>query len=407
MQTVLLHEHGAACLARLSADEVAALQDAGAGLEVRVTREPGVYELKANSFVGTVVLPSTLVRIRPKVSVERVVYLLGFGPEAMRFGGAAESAVADDLVSAMKHIYGRALTRALHGGLVRDYRVDRDRLTAVRGRVDYKALHLRRFGRFPPIDCSYLEYDTDHEANRRLLAAAVLLARAGLRSDPASDLLRRLCSRFENVELVRYAPSRLAPLRRTRMLDRYEPALSIAEAVLRNASLELPAGPTGAVAFVVDMNRVYETFVSEALAHELPRSVLVDTQPRGLSIDEGGRVPMIPDLLLLGPDGRPRVVADMKYKVVTRAKRVDIHQVVAYATALGVEDAVLIHPECPEETFVVRVSGVRVHQWQLSLAGSIADLREEVRRVARLLLGLYSRGRRGAEPSKGAPQPAA
>jgi len=389
---ILLREYGDPVLAELNTDEAAALQDAGAGLDVRVTRSPGRYELRASNKVGTVVLPGRTVRILPKVPVDRLVHLLGFSTDLLEFGGHTQAEEANDVVTAMKVLYAEALTRALSRGLLRSYRDDEQDLSTVRGRVDTKALYLRRFGQMPPVRCRFQEYDVDTEVNRRLLAAAYILSRAGARSDRGSALLGRLCSRFEGVSWSRYHPETLEPVKRTRLMEQYEPALSMAEAVLRNASLELPAGTTGAVAFIVDMNRVYERFAAQALREAAGVSERQwDTQAGGLFIDERRRLPMIPDLLVRGTDGVPLLVLDTKYKVVERAPPGDIHQVIAYCSALGIEEAVLLYASCQDETHVVRHSGVRVHQWQLAIDGEIDDVDRRVKNVGQRLARVLDR----------------
>jgi 5-methylcytosine-specific restriction enzyme subunit McrC len=385
MSSILLYEFGPPVSAELTEDEAAALQACPARLDVRFTRQSGVYELRAAQVVGTIVLPKRTVRIVPKVLIDRLVYLLGFAPETMALLGPTQASEQPDFVEAMKAIYASALQRLLVRGLLREYRVEEEELVSVRGRIDAKDLVLRRFGLFPPIRCRYQEYTIDSEPNRRLLAAAVALGRAGSRRTEASLTLFRLAGRFDGVENSRYSPDRLTPLKRNRLLAHYDPALSIAEAVLRNASLELPQGTSGAMAFVVDMNQVYERFVSRALMAALrltTREWRMQASP--LYLDRDGRLPMRPDILWMKAQG-VGVVIDAKYKERTRAAPEDVHQVVAYCSALGLRDAVLLYPDCREEVHVLRTSGVRIHQWRLSLKGTLGDVNAEVERVAHAL----------------------
>jgi 5-methylcytosine-specific restriction enzyme subunit McrC len=320
------------------------------------------------------------------------VYLLGFAPELAQLFSAAQGTQVDDVVSAMKTIYAHSLQNLLLRGLLREYRLDQDDLVAVRGRIDVIDLTLRRFGVFPPLRCLYQEYTVDREANRRLLAAAVGLANAGNRRDDASRLLTELSTRFEGVSLTRYEPRRVTPLRRDRLLRHYDPALAVAEVVLQNASLELAAAKTDAVAFVVDMNKVYERFVARALmaALELEPGRQWRMQAYGLYLDQAAKIPMRPDILWRDENGHPLVVIDTKYKEEDRATPQDVQQVVAYCSALGLRDAVLLYAECPEDEHVINTSGIRVRQWRLSLRGTIEDLEREIDRVAEALRKLLT-----------------
>jgi 5-methylcytosine-specific restriction enzyme subunit McrC len=381
---ILLREFGPPVVAQLTESEATALQQCPAGLDVRLTRQPGIYELRASQLVGTVVLSTRTVRITPKVSVERLVYLLGFAPELAQSFASAQGSQINDIVSAMKTIYAHVLQRLLLRGLLREYRLNEDDVISVRGRIDVMDFSLRRFGVFPPLRCSYQEYTVDREANRRLLAAAIGLANAGDRRDYASGILNDLCSRFDGVTLTRYEAGRVTPLVRDRLLAHYDPALAVAETVLQNASLELAAAKTDAVAFVVDMNKVYERFVARALmdALDLETSRQWRMQAHGLYLDRAAKIPMRPDILCRDESGRPLVVIDTKYKEERRATPQDVQQVVAYCSALGLRDAVLLYAECPEDEHVINMSGIRVRQWRFSLRGTKDDLEREIERVA-------------------------
>jgi 5-methylcytosine-specific restriction enzyme subunit McrC len=390
---LLLREFGPPVVAQLTESEATALQQCAAGLDVRLTRQPGMYELRASQFVGTVVLPTRTVRIAPKVPVERLVYLLGFAPELAQSFTAAHGSQVDDVVSAMKAIYSHVLQKLLLRGLLREYRLDEDDSIAVRGRIDVMNLALRRFGMFPPLRCRYQEYTIDREENRRLLAAAIGLAKAGDRRDRASRTLADLIARFDGVTPTRYDASKVKPLRRDRLVAHYDPALAVAESVLQNASLELAAANANAIAFVVDMNKVYERFVARALmgALDLEPSKEWRMQPYGLFLDRAAKIPMRPDILWRDENGHPLVVIDTKYKKEDRATPQDVQQVVAYCSALGLRDAVLLYAESPEAEHVINTSGIRVRQWRLSLRGTTDDLQREIDRVAASLRELLNR----------------
>lgn len=384
-----LTEFGEPLLARLADDEARMLHAAGAGLDVRLTSSQGFYEVRASHYVGTVVLPDRAVYIRPKASVEHLAFVLGFSPDLITPKGAAPSDDTQDVVTLMKHVYSIALAKAVKRGLLREYDHHEEDLVAIRGRVNVKDVVLRRFGRTFPMPCAFQEYDVDREANRRMLAAAMMLARAGDRTDAASVELRRLASLFDGVSEVRRYPQSIRALPRNRLLSQYDPALSVAETVLRNATLEASPGNKQSLAFIVDMNRAYERFVTEALR----RAMSLDghtwvAQQASRHLDKGRRIPMRPDIAWLDASGRTRVIIDVKYKQVERAVAQDVHQTVAYCVAAGISDAVLIYAECPEEEHLVGDSGIRIHQMSLPLRGAIEDVKRSTNRVAERIMSL-------------------
>lgn len=382
-QPLHLTEYGEPIHVRLSDEEARLLHASRAGLDVRLTSSHGVYEVRATHFVGTVVLPQRPVYIRPKVPVEHLAFMLGFSPDLITPTGKALSAESRDVVSLMKYVYSLALSKVVKRGLFREYADHEQELVAIRGRVNIKDVVMRRFGRVPPTQCTFQDYDLDREANRRLLAAALMLARAGDRTDCGSNALRRLAARFDGVTEVRGYSATLRPLTRTRILSQYDPALSVAETILRNATLEAFSGEKQSLAFVVDMNLAYERFVTESLrqAMGLDHRTWIAQRP-SRHLDKKRKIPMRPDISWLDQHGRTRLIIDVKYKQVDQAVAEDVQQTIAYCVAEGIDDAVLVYADCPNDEHVVGDSGIRIHQMSLPMKGTVEDIRRSIDRLA-------------------------
>ncbi|MEU8118688.1 hypothetical protein AB0C21_08250 [Spirillospora sp. NPDC049024] len=133
--------------------------------------------------------------------------------------------------------------------------------------------------------------------------------------------------------------------RPTRLNVRYQPAVRLAELVLRGASVEHRPGNTTVGGFLLDMARVFEEFVTvslrEALSTTSGHCVLQATH----HLDENHAIRMVPDFVHYTDDGIPQAVADAKYK----AERpegfpdADLYQMLAYCTALRLSDGHLIY----------------------------------------------------------------
>ncbi len=404
---------------------VAALPDATAralqahpvaGLSVSPAAAEGTWTLRASSMVGVVQIGDVVVTVLPKIPIDTVVGLLMSTPPLERVVDSdAPVGQTPDLLRLIVHAFAHSLERALARGLRREYQVEHELLAGVRGRIDIATLARRPFatGRIP---CVFDDYTADTGLNRLLLAAVQRCARIPLVRGPDRTLLRRCESALDGVgtdpdSLAWYdtwTPSRL---------DRhFEDPARLAALLLRNLTIDERVGNIAARSFFVDMNRLVESFIEEELRAALRgRCEVVGQANRRL--DTAGRVAMRPDLCFRH-DGRDVLVADVKYKVVSStvdAATADLYQANAYASAMGLPDAVLItcgpDIEGPRD-LVVRHSGTHLHVRPVRLSGGRDDLARAIGDLGDSLVELIkgpspARGKNGADhETNNTPRPA-
>lgn len=373
MRTVHLREHQTTVVEGLSPADVLALARSRARLSIQ-HRADGRHEIRAAEVVGSFAAGGARVVISPKMPIRRLFHLFGYAVRAPWLISSALVDAEDDLLVAMQKLYAHALEEGLRDGLVRAYRTESDRLVAPRGRIDAMKLVSRRFGVLPPTDCEFEEFTADVEVNRRLLAAANLLARFAPRGSAVSTRLRALAARMIDVTEVTYAPRSITPLSVDRRFDRVTPALRLAELVLRHGSIELRDGRTHSVGVLADMDEVYEDFVAEGLRGTMPAAIHWVRQPPGFHLAEGRRVRLEPDVVYFDRARVPRVVVDVKYKATEEAKREDLYQMVAYCRAIGVDRGVLVYADVREDSLRVRNGGPSIELMRLDPDGEPADL---------------------------------
>jgi 5-methylcytosine-specific restriction enzyme subunit McrC len=389
-KVIRLREWGRVASIALEPHEIRTINESKGGVRIAATAIPGHYDLEAAQFVGTIAGPGLRLYIEPKVPIARVLYLLGYLSTGPELGPRTRLHQDEQLLNAMQRLYADALDRALRRGLLHAYRVRGEALAAPRGRIDAMALVTRRFGAFPPIDCTFDDFTADTEINRRLLAAAVMLSR--VRSEDVTDAvrLRRLADRFEGVSLGHYDPRRVDPLVLDRRSLAFAEAVRLAEIVLRNTSLELRDGHTDSAGFVVDMNAVFEQFVVRALQRAIGKGWHEwRYHPPGMTIDVGGRFRMTPDVLL-EDRGSPQLVIDVKYKSRGSGDAGDVQQMIAYCTALGIRRAAVIYADVTEERHRIRKSDIEIAMFGLDLDGPPNVLEERVRALAEKIRALVA-----------------
>ncbi|NYI03812.1 McrC family protein [Allostreptomyces psammosilenae] len=367
----------------------------------------GHWLLRAGSRVGAVRTPSGLVvRIMPKTPVRRLFFLLGFSLDPARAWrdsreGTVDTGTYDDVVPALAHAVERQIDAALRRGVLQGYRGVEETALVMRGRLREAEQIRRHFGRTPPVEIAHDAYTADTAENRILRAATERLLR--LPDVPAAVRRRLAHQRARLAEASPLIPGQQPPRwQPSRLNSRYRPALRLAEAVLRGTSPEhRPAGSAALAVdgFLLDMNKLFEDFVTVALREALRECDLTAHLQEAHHLDTAAAVRMRPDLVVHSVDGRtPRAVVDAKYKVERADGRpnADLYQALAYATVLGLREAHLVYAagRQPERFHEVRGTtggpnrrGVRLYQHSLDLSHEPGQLVSALREIAGRLAG--------------------
>ncbi|WP_017586939.1 McrC family protein [Nocardiopsis ganjiahuensis] len=404
-----LTETGPGASLALTPPQIATLTAAAHLVRVESGGAPGRWRLSARQRVGAVRLGSgegaVELRIRPKVAVDRLMYLLGFGSEPRPWQAETLPAeVSHDLVPAFAEVFAQVVSRVLGAGVLHGYREREDELNVVRGRIRVREQMRRGFGAPIPLAVAYDDFSPDIPENRILLAAIrALTALPGVRRRTARNLHHQ-AARLSGVAALRPGP--LPAWTRSRLNERYAPALRLAETVLGGSGAEHGfgnrdrdgdgtgnprAGARELPGLVVDMARVFEDFLSVALGSGLAAHGLrcAGQEPHH-RLDEAGRVRIRPDLVVRGRDGI-RCVVDAKYKDLKGGlpPTTDLYQMVSYCTALGVERAHLVYAggAGQTDTHSVRGAPISVHVHVLDPSGSVTDLENRVRALADAVAG--------------------
>ena len=361
---------------------------------------PGAHLLRPSSSVGAVNIGDRSVIVRPKIPVDRVMFLMTYalGPRHWR-NEAIDLAPDADVLEAVALAFSRRTQRAIHRGLLRGYRREEDALNTVRGQIRFADQIGRRYGLPLPIEVAYDEYTEDIEQNRLLKTALHRLSHAHIRSLAVRQELRRLRSAFDMVQLGAYRRGVVPAIRYTRLDEHYRPAVELARLIIENSSLELFGGKVSGASFLIDMNVVFEQFLYVALGEALNLTRDRWQHQARLKLDKGGSINMEPDLSWWAsrPGGGtlPRFVGDAKYKKLDTPgfRHADIYQMLAYCTAADLPSGLLIYADGEGEPAKYRIDHaektIEVAALDLSgapeaILGDVERLAERVRVHARL-----------------------
>ena len=351
----------------------------------------GAYILTPSSYIGALNVGELAVVIRPKIPIDRVMFLIAYAMEPKNWWrDPFELARDDDVLEAIALAFAHRTRQAIQRGLLQGYRREEDALHTVRGRVRFGDQISRRFGIPLPIEVAFDEFTEDIEKNRLLKTAIHRLGHTYIRSPATRQELRALRPAFAMVGLGSYRPGPLPEVQYTRLDEHYRPAVELARLIIENTSLELFQGKVVGAAFLIDMNKVFEQFLYVALGEALGLPGRQWKHEQGLSLDEAGRISMKPDLSwwpsgTAGNGSQPIFVADAKYKKLEQRgfEHADIYQMLAYCTAAKLSSGLLVYAgEGESSAHKIRHAGKTIEVASLDLAGTPEDILAEVRRLA-------------------------
>lgn len=357
----------------------------------------GCYDLTPGSSVGIVRVGDLAIEIRPKLPIDRLLFLISYTLDRRRWRETQfDLGQASSLLEAIVPGFVAQVRRAMRRGILHGYRVEDDALLTVRGRVRVGDQIRRRYGRFPPVEVQYDEYTDDIDENRLLKAAITRLKRLPFRSDRIRQALRAFDLALSGVQSVEYDPRYLPEIGWTRLNESYKSDVALAKLILRSTSFDTRHGAVSASAFIVDMNQVFEDFVVLALRDELgltERTFPQGASSRSLHLDLAGNVTLKPDLSWW--DGsRCRFVGDVKYNRVNAQGILhpDLYQLLAYTIAAGLPGGMLMYAKGERDAALHEIVHVRkrLRVATLDLAGSPDDILNQIAEVAKLVRTLAS-----------------
>lgn len=388
MRPLELREYERSEPLRLSATERDAL-----GKVVTITPVPGqadAYYLTPGSTVGAFELGDLSVSIRPKLDISRVLFLASYAIGAFRLRERHFSfSEAETLVEALVPAFVAAARRAFGRGLLHGYRTQEESLHTVRGRIAVSEQIRRRFDIPLPVEVRYDEFTDDILANRLVKAAAHVLGDMRNQDAQLRDGLRWTSAALGRVSPVHFSPRDLPSVPFDRLNEHYREVVELSRLILRFRAFEMDRGDLRANGFLMDMNEVFQEFVTRALRETLQvssRTFRSDKTLRTrLTLDVKQRVRLEPDLSWW--DGSLcAFVGDAKYKRIhdKRVPNSDLYQVLAYATALDLPGGLLIYAQGEADPVVhqVRHFGKRLEVATVDLSGSIEDIRTSIEGVA-------------------------
>lgn len=238
----------------------------------------------------------------------------------------------------------------LHHGLVRKYRHTTGNLKALKGRLVFNRhiaenlVHRERFF------AAYEQYDRNNRFNQ-ILHLAVRVVSSSARSSAVRGAADELLVWMEGIDDRPVSADTFSRLRLDRNTERYRPALALAKMIILNYQPDVRAGGHDVLAFLFDMNELFEEYVLRQLkraSYEHGVEVHGQHSRRFWCGDDTTRN-IRPDILVtlpLATGVAETVVLDTKWKVPLgeHPDDADLRQMYAYNLQCGATRSYLLYP---------------------------------------------------------------
>jgi 5-methylcytosine-specific restriction enzyme subunit McrC len=345
------------------------------------TDETGKVHVIPGSRVGGATIDGLKVSVAPKIPVHRLLTIIAETADPYRwFNVEAATTSKQDVDDALAALFVRSCQQTFESGMHRSYRRERQQLGFVRG----KLLLPQTIRQFTPVPVTVETdvFDEDTPENQVLAAALQHLRRTPSLAPQTRQNAHHVWRNIKHVQPLRDPLSTAQSIVWTRHNQWYRQAVSLAVLLLSFGRVHHDLGLESIPGFVIDMPLVIEQWVRVTLrtAWGLTEQQMPDSWKNSLWLDQARRVELQPDLAVRNL-GRWSFVGDVKYKILpttarnTGANRNDIYQMLAYLTATGLTDGVLIYAGTEGSDEVITVGPTQQKIRIISLDLSAKDSR--------------------------------
>jgi 5-methylcytosine-specific restriction enzyme subunit McrC len=381
-----LNELGPASEVPLSPDQGRLLAASGVVTAVPSPYAPGRWVVGPSGKVGAARIGDVVVRIKPKVEIARLLFMLGYSTHGAAWqASTVDVEEAPDLVPVIASALWRQVSWAIHQGLLPGYVTVEESALTLRGRLLESAQLARHHGLPLPLEIRHDEFTVDIAENQILRTACERMLLVPRVDAESSRMLRRLLRDFADVQSI----TRGDPVpgwQPNRLNSRYHAALRLAELVLHATSVEHGPGIVAMNGFLIDMPQLFQDFLTTSLREALTGAYggRVVAEPLH-HLDEAGRVRLYPDIVW-SVGGSPAAVIDAKYKAEKPRgyPNADLYQLLAYCTVLGLPVGHLVYAAGNEQPahHLVRRAGIEIICHALDLSQPPERLLAEVGALA-------------------------
>jgi 5-methylcytosine-specific restriction enzyme subunit McrC len=366
------------------------LAQQSATIDLAPTHTRSVYRLTPRGYVGVVVGPRSRFIIRPKIPLKDLFHLIDADSRGTLFEDRTDAALNTQLIDLLALHLANLLAAQARTGLHHGYVENHEVQTFLQGRLDVAAQMRESPARRTQFHCLREEFTADGPWNRFPKATAQGLLRSGLLGAAAALALRDALAGYQSIESVALNIPDRAALNAAPLPEGYRPLLELCALLAAGLGPSQRAGDHSVPSFLIDLERLFEEFLSRALHAEFDskgRYSVTSQRQYNIAPDDPALHPLTftPDIVI-EKDQEPWCILDAKWKDLRGGPEArDVEQVVAYGTALGCFDVRLVYPgqRFRAVRYVVGKRGMRLTIHTLAVGRGQEARRQSLQRLIR------------------------
>ena len=360
---------------------------------LRLGERPNEVLLITRMHCGVVQAGRHRIFIEPKVPTKNLLYLVEstYVSPDIDFYDQASYARGRNFLEILLHFFYGRVEQLISRGLYRSYMTEIANTSLVRGRVDVSRTITENFASPHKVICEYDQYTEDVIENRIIKYTLEVTRNLATTPSLRRKLVKLLASFAEVSNPWRLSTDTFRRMVYHRLNRHYQAIHELCKVLLAGTAIEIPSGPVGFRAFLVNMEQLFQEFLLATMArspefagYQLRRqssSRIVWLRGSGLVRD----IIVVPDIKV--SNSMDVLVVDAKYKnpLVARINRwipisSDVYQMMAYCVAHGCSGA-LVYPKTLvtdsdiDEIYEIRGSESIFKLKSVDLAGDLRQLK--------------------------------
>ena len=343
------------------------------------------------------------------IRIQNIYYMLAYAFQVLNEQGYKNVATEDfdNIAELCAAILARGISTQIKRGLGREYILQKEALSALRGKIDITESIKTQVLRRKQMICSYDVFSVDSYMNRIIKSTVILLLRADITKARKKEL-RKLLVFFDDVYTIDLYSVNWN-IRFNRNNQTYRMMISICYLVVKGLLQTQSDGSTKLMDFLDEqrMHRLYERFILEYFRREFPQITTTASQiPWQLDDDMNAMLPVMQTDIML-TYGSKVLIIDAKYYAHTTQIQFDkrtlhsgnLYQIFTYVKNKEAELAdrphevsgMLLYAKTDEEFYPeneYRMSGNRIEVRTLDLDGDFDAIKAQLDGIAEKYFGI-------------------